>query len=376
MIRTVINKFLKAVLSELFTESGGRDNISLSMGSTSDIFASTSVNLENLTFRPDIFDVCVHPLHLISGHIGKVAISGIAEALTIGGKVTAQANDIYLLFGIEQNASAEQIQLLRKLFVELTAGKIHRHNLIKELFKKIQGFQPGADPDIKKRRKLLMKGLDNFFQAVQLQVRNIHVRIEINGIEDDLTKCNALGFTLPQIRYVQNPGPRPDEITKKDPWVQISLSKLQIYCDYDCVSYTNGCSPTPGELRSSQILKAFQDKWKSEVHCAIFLPFDVTIDYAAELRRNTGALFPKIYIKCQKLRIVCDSRQLEVIKAIVELIVTSKKRADHLLRVRCAWGGKWSLPPRVSETGGIHILPYLTIGDQKYPLGIVVISYC
>ena len=38
MIRTVINKFLKAVLSELFTDSGGRDNISLSMGGA-DLFA-------------------------------------------------------------------------------------------------------------------------------------------------------------------------------------------------------------------------------------------------------------------------------------------------------------------------------------------------
>ena len=56
----------------------------------------------------------------------------------------------------------------------------------------------------------------------------------------------------------------------------------------------------------------------------------------------------------------------------VELIVTSKKRADHLLRVKVGWGGKWSLPPRVSETGGIHILPYLTIGDQKYPLGMTI----
>ena len=40
--------------------------------------------------------------------------------------------------------------------------------------------------------------------------------------------------------------------------------------------------------------------------------------------------------------------------------------------MKCGWGGKWSLPPRVSETGGIHILPYLTVGDLKYPLGMTI----
>ena len=30
-----------------------------------------------------------------------------------------------------------------------------------------------------------MKGLDNLFQAFQFQIRNVHVRIEINGIDNE-----------------------------------------------------------------------------------------------------------------------------------------------------------------------------------------------
>lgn len=65
MIRSIVNKFLKAALDELFVDAG---NVQMSMGA--DLFSESTIHLKNLTFRSDVFDICLQPLQLVYGHLG------------------------------------------------------------------------------------------------------------------------------------------------------------------------------------------------------------------------------------------------------------------------------------------------------------------
>ena len=76
MIKSVVNQLLKAALSELFITSL-KDTVQMSLGS--DMFSSSNVHLKDLTVRPDIFDACLHPLKLVSGHFGILKVEGVAE---------------------------------------------------------------------------------------------------------------------------------------------------------------------------------------------------------------------------------------------------------------------------------------------------------
>lgn len=83
MLKTFINKALKAALSEVFTNANDGGGVSLSMGA--DLFSESNLNLKNLNIRTDIFDVLLQPLKLVSGHVGSLKLEGIAE-LAFGGK--------------------------------------------------------------------------------------------------------------------------------------------------------------------------------------------------------------------------------------------------------------------------------------------------
>ena len=152
MIKTVINKFLKAALDEVFIDAG---NVQMSMGA--DLFSESTIHLKNLTFRPDIFDICLQPLHLISGHLGKFSVDGLAELALGSGKIRCQLENVFLLFGVDENADAEQVQVMKKLLLELQGRGPVSRTLLRDLLKKIQGFQASPDPDLRKKRKLLLK---------------------------------------------------------------------------------------------------------------------------------------------------------------------------------------------------------------------------
>lgn len=248
MMRSIVNKFMKAILDELFIDAG---NVQMSMGP--DLFSESTIHLKNLTFRPDIFDVCLQPLHLISGHLGKLSVDGIAELALGAGKIGCQVENIFLLFGVDENADAEQVQVMKKLLVELQGrGPISR-TLLRDLMKKIQGFPAGKDPDVRKKRKLLLKGLNYLFKSLLMTVKSVHIRIEVKNRNSDVSAvpsdeknvprnhssgsgkskfplCSAIGITIPQFKLTPNSSVsvRPDGVGKDDPILLFSLKSLQV----------------------------------------------------------------------------------------------------------------------------------------------------
>lgn len=62
MLKSIVNKYLKAFLSEVFLDAPSA-NVSM------DLFSDTNLTLNELTFRPDIFDIHFQPFRLISGII-------------------------------------------------------------------------------------------------------------------------------------------------------------------------------------------------------------------------------------------------------------------------------------------------------------------
>lgn len=359
MIKSLVNKYLKAALSELFTDAG-KDSVQLSMGA--DLFASSNINLKNLTFRPDIFDAVLHPIRLVSGHLGRLNVEGIAE-LAIGGKLRIQFDSINLLFAVDSNADASRVQFLKKIMVELQTADLQQ-SLVREILRRIQGFSGGKDPDFKKKRVLFLRIINLMFRNIEVTVRALHIRIEVpcRGMKDSSLYCSAVGVTVPLFKVIPNVGIRPDGVSRDDPILTMSLKSMQVYCDYDCESYTaNGDSP-------AMVLSQFVDRWKCEVHSAFLLPFDMDIVFAAEIRRRSGIFSPKIVVNIPKFRIACDPRQLEVLKDLLELMVVASKRAEHLLQVSNVFGQLDSPDtPRLFQVGGTHLLPYLAVGNKRFP---------
>ena len=256
MIKTVINKFLKAALDEVFIDAG---NVQMSMGA--DLFSESTIHLKNLTFRPDIFDICLQPLHLISGHLGKFSVDGLAELALGSGKIRCQLENVFLLFGVDENADAEQVQVMKKLLLELQGRGPVSRTLLRDLLKKIQGFQASPDPDLRKKRKLLLKILNYVFKNLMVNVKSVHIRIEVKNRGLGLTSsgkdtsnnqsgkssgeekggtgggggggdiCSAVGITIPQFKLTPNSvgGVRPEGVAKEDPILSVLLKSLQVF---------------------------------------------------------------------------------------------------------------------------------------------------
>ena len=114
MLKSLVNKYLKAALDELFIDGG---NVSMSMGS--DLFSDSSINLSSLTFRSDLFDIYLQPLRLVSGSLGKLSVEGLAELALSMGKVRCQVDQVFLLFEVDDNLDAERVMIMKKLLLEL-----------------------------------------------------------------------------------------------------------------------------------------------------------------------------------------------------------------------------------------------------------------
>ncbi len=388
MIRSIINKFISSALKEIFTDSGGRDNVHISL----DIFSDSAIELESLTFRSDIFDVCLAPLHLVHGHVGKLSIVGVLEAFSTGGRITCNVNDLYLLFHVDKTATIEQIQLIKKIYIELFAGKIQQE-LIRDLLKKIQKMTPGKDPDLSKKRKVLLSTMYRLYSNFNIIIKNVHIRIEMESLgalisntpstinvlnlpqsntSSNRTKnntqafCNSLGILISSIRLTQCKDPKPGELGKNDPYLMLVFKAMQVYCDYNCASYLSS------GVDEASIFNYFHIKSKQEIHTGFILPFDVEIKFSAEIKPKIGILLPKFSVKLPKYRMNIDNKQLLVLKQLLNNILYAMKRNDNLVRVKCILDRETFVPPKLFETGGIHILPYFIInGDasKKYPLG-------
>lgn len=75
MFKTIFNRYIKAVLRDLF-EDASKDHVQVSMG---DLFGKTDLLLNNLVLRADVFDIALYPLKLVSGHIGKLHVEGTVQ---------------------------------------------------------------------------------------------------------------------------------------------------------------------------------------------------------------------------------------------------------------------------------------------------------
>ena len=62
MLKSIVNKYLKAFLGEVFLNAP-----SAHLSIAADLFSDSNLRLDDLTFRPDIFDINLQPFRLISG---------------------------------------------------------------------------------------------------------------------------------------------------------------------------------------------------------------------------------------------------------------------------------------------------------------------
>lgn len=407
MLKTLVNKYLKAALDELFIDGG---KVFMSMGT--DLFSDSSIDLSNLTFRPDLFDIYLQPLRLISGHLSKLTIEGIAELALSMGKVRCQVDEVFLLFEVDGNMDAERAQVLKKLLLELQGRGPIARTLLGDLLKRIQGISTGKDPDMKKKRKSLLKGLNYVLKNVMISIKTVHIRIETSSRKNAFRKtiCSGIGMTIANIKIYPNEGTPPNSTggAAGAGGLHVVLKGVQVYCDYDAESYTSGpgttgqgaaegapskgsqlrsrpsggslataaTAPTPapapapataatatsGAAFHARVYQHFASRWKSEVHTGMVLPFDVTLLIPAEVNRRTGLLSAALHVAVPRLRVLCDPKQLEVITRVVSAMALAAKRIDHLVRVRGVFGvlgGR--APPRVCEMGGIHLLPALLL---------------
>jgi hypothetical protein len=357
MIRSVVNRALKVVLTELFVDVAD-DALHVSLLGT-DIFSQSNLSFKNLKFRPDIFDAYLQPLRMVSGHLEKLTVEGFAE-LALGGSVKCQLDNLFFLFEVDTEPDAQRVQFLKKMLVEMASEGI-QYLVLRELLKQIQGFSNAKTPDIRKKRALFIRSMNYFFKQVHVVVNTIHIRIEY---KDSNGNCGALGVTTPTVRLGPSTSRRPEGLSSSDPVLSLILKNVSVYADYDCESYQNN-----GNTYEA-IFKQFVGRWRKESHIAMLFPFDFEIVMGAEVQNKTGLFLPKALVILPALQFVCDSRQIGVIRDLLELMALANIRIRQLLRVRIAY--TTSEIPRVYSTGGSHILPQLSSGQTIYPSGMNV----
>lgn len=355
MIKTIINKAVRAVLDELFVDA---PSVQLSMGA--DLFSDSKINLGNLTFRPDIFDVSLQPFHLVHGHVGSLNVEGIAE-LALGGKLRFNAQNIFLLFEIDNVVDPEKIQNMKKIMLELQSCKFSTL-ILSDLLKKIQGLATAPDNEILKKRKAIYKAFDYLSKGIFLTIQSIHIRFEFRGVDEYGTMksiCDALGIMIPMIKIVPAPASmRPDNVPRSDPVFLLGMKSTQIYCDYQRESYFRDYA--------QRIVDQFTTQWKQEIHSALVSPFDMDFVVGLNIKRRTGLVCPNVVIKFPIMKFSVDERQLEVLNRIAHNTVMATKKFSHAVRVQKIFRNGFPLP-KVQEIGGIRVLPHLIFKNQAYP---------
>lgn len=362
MLKSILNKTLKAALSELFTNAEQQGGINLSMGN--DLFSNSNMNLKNLKLRPDIFDIILQPIHLVSGSLGSFILEGIAE-LPFGGKLKIHLDEIFLLFEIDTEIDAERAQILKKILLELTSSNSNIPQLLlREILKRIQGYpintkdkKDQEGKDVIKKRKLLIRAISYAFQNISIYAKNIHIRFEVMT---NSKSCSAIGFTLPSCKIV----PLKSLTTSIEssilsiPQLSIFLKSFQLYCDYDILSYASN-------KNQDMIVEEFKKNF-NQSHTGMILPMDIELRFTIEIRKLTGLCSFKVEGNISNLKFTFDYKQLQVLQAIIEGFVIYQKKAENNLRVKGIFGRRW-LPPRIREVGGITILPHLFFHETIYP---------
>ena len=378
MIKGLINRFIRNAVDELFVSpsssgaggSASKDggfNINFGAG---DLFTDSSLNLSDLTLRKDVFNILLEPLNMISGHIGQLSLQGIAEALLTGGKVACTMSDVYLLFDVNSTATAEEVQLARKILLELLAGTISQ-TLLRDLLKKIQQLPVGSGPNLRHSRKVSLDLMHNLTKNFSISVKGCHIRIELNvknelvvsgsgknshaadatdagkgksmagvsreailrrlsQVKDAVASagptltgspeagsesgekasgtaprlslalapqtCDALGAMVPYAKVCPaGSDGHPHGAKNVDPFISLSLKRVQLYCDYDCDSYCKA------GYDFASISQQFRQRWKTEMHTAVIPASDFELRVALDVRRASGLVLPKVVLNLPKV---------------------------------------------------------------------------
>jgi hypothetical protein len=317
-----------------------------------------------MTLRPDAFDIGLYPLKLVSGHISSLYVEGIAESF-MGGPIKVEIEDCFLLFNIDTNIDVEQMHIMKKLLLEMKYETIAQ-TLWRELMQRIQGIAVGT-PDFKKQRSAMFKMIKNVFKNINITVKSIHIRLEVpsKSTARGSHSCIALGCTLPLFTIKPNSTGGTTglkgRISKNDHALSLALKSLQLYCDYDSLSYaSHGTSHI-------QIFKEFQKRYSTEKHTGILQPFDMEIVVSADIKSKSGIVTPRVGINIPALRIACDPKQIEAFNDVLDLYIFALRRCNILLLAPCTSFVDKNVPPFVLDVSSLHILPALYIKGHRYP---------
>ena len=199
MIKSLVHNYLKAALTELFTDTS-KENVKLSLGG--DLFAKSELSLKNLSIRPDIFDIYLYPLRLVSGNVGKLHITGIAEAI-VGGQLNVHMEDMFLLFVVDKNADVLQIQLMKKILIELMSKNISQA-IFRDILVRLQGVNMTVGKGVRKKRDMLLRMMNYIAKKVTITVKTVHWRLETRSDKPNAVgklEFSSIGFTLPVLRF-------------------------------------------------------------------------------------------------------------------------------------------------------------------------------
>lgn len=171
MLKHLLNQYIKGALNEVFVdpeahlEGNDRSSDGHSRGLFKELFAilssHDSLTFTNLAFKPDIFDVMLHPIKLVSGSLGRLSVNGLTNAYA-GGSLTLRADNLFLLFrveGLDSISDPERTHIMKKLFLELQS-KVLSDSIISSLVYKLFNIPYNGDIETaNKERKVYLAGL-------------------------------------------------------------------------------------------------------------------------------------------------------------------------------------------------------------------------
>ena len=422
MIRRVVYHFLKSVINDIFVDV---DVNAFHLSGVSDIFSCNTVSLHDLKIRTDIFDIIGHPLRLEWGSIGKLEIDGIAD-LSLGSLLTITVDNVFLLFSPHDFCSVDFAQTLKKVVIEYFSSPA-TINHFKDLILHALGQSIDKTTMTTKQSEAIWKIICYILKNIAIKIKTTHIRVEIFPQKDSKdrnhSKCHAIGLTIPLMRLGQNlcrtMTQQHSYHNKEAPCTAFSMKEIQLYCDYNVDSYlfkytsdhkqpgpsygTNintTLAPDGGSTSTSStstsaspwdiMMKEFLDRWRTEVHTAILLPFDLDSYVSFNLGTDTskmklssakdthisdtpvfGHLTLTISINITRLRVACDSTQLETLLLILNIIDQYSRRYKLLCALPSCCLRAHPIPTaRASFTPHPHsfsLLPRLTVAGQSYP---------
>lgn len=174
MLKHVLNQYIKGALGEVFvdpeahleaTQTNDDGSQKRSAGLFRELLSMLTVNdqltFSNLTFKPDIFDILLHPVTLISGSVGRLKLTGLANAY-VGGSLTLRVDNLFLLFKVDagnEMSDPEKAHILKKLYLELQS-RVLSDSIVTSLVYKLFNIPYNGDSEAaKKERQVYLSGV-------------------------------------------------------------------------------------------------------------------------------------------------------------------------------------------------------------------------